>query len=242
MLSIVIPTYNEEAFLPRLLDSLKRQTFRDFEIVVADAHSTDRTREIARAAGCRIVDGGLPGRGRNLGAEAAKRDVILFFDADIVLDETRFLERFLGEFRERRLDMATCMIAAIGGKPFDSVFHGVYNGYIQATEKFLPHAHGFCILVTRRAHRAIGGFDEDIKLAEDQEYAQRAHRAGFRFGIVRSLSIPVSTRRLRRDGYLSIAARYILCELHMITLGPVKSDIFRYRFGYSKEVVGSERS
>ncbi len=241
MLSIVIPTYNEEALLPRVLRSLKRQTFKDFEVIVADARSTDRTREIAAAAGCRIVDGGLPGRGRNLGAVVAKGETILFFDADIELTDERFIEDFLGEFAARGLDVATCPLEAIDGGLRDTVFHGVYNGYIRATEKFVPHAHGLCILVKHVVHDKVGGFDEDIKLAEDHDYAQRVARIGGRFGIVRGLHVPVSTRRMRRDGYLSIAARFMLCELHMLTLGPVKSDIFRYRFGYSKEVVNAER-
>jgi len=46
MLSIIIPTLNEEKFLPHLLKSLKDQTFKDFEIIVADNNSTDITRSI----------------------------------------------------------------------------------------------------------------------------------------------------------------------------------------------------
>ena len=45
--SIIIPTYNEEEYLPVLLDSIKEQDFNDYEIIVADANSSDRTREIA---------------------------------------------------------------------------------------------------------------------------------------------------------------------------------------------------
>lgn len=241
MLSVVIPTYNEEAFLPRLLDSLRRQTWRDMEIVVADARSTDRTREIARAAGCTVVDGGMPAAGRNLGAAAAKGSIVLFLDADVVLPDPRFIETFVRRFEARHLDVSTCPIEPMSDRLVDRVSHGLYNGYMTATERVFPHAHGFCIMARRSAHMAIGGFDETVRLAEDHDYAQRAARAGFRFGIVRSLRIPVSTRRMRRDGYLSIAARYVLCELHMMTLGPVKSDIFRYRFGYTKDVVEGER-
>ena len=46
-LSIVIPTLNEEEFLPTLLSCLKHQTFKDFEVIVADAGSKDNTVEIA---------------------------------------------------------------------------------------------------------------------------------------------------------------------------------------------------
>ncbi|MEN6592532.1 MAG: glycosyltransferase family A protein, partial [Methanobacterium sp.] len=57
-ISIIIPTYNEEEYLPYLLESIKRQDFTDYEVIVADAHSTDKTREIAKSFGAKIVDGG----------------------------------------------------------------------------------------------------------------------------------------------------------------------------------------
>lgn len=237
MLSIVIPTYNEEGFLPLLLNSLERQTYRDFEVVVADAHSTDRTREIAVAAGCRVVDGGLPARGRNLGAVVAKGDVLLFLDADVILPGEHFLADVLVQFDARGLDVATCLVDPMSDKFIDRVSHDFYNGYITAMERFLPHAHGPCMMARRPVHDAIKGFDEQVRLAEDHDYAQRAVRIGFRAGIIKEPRIMVSMRRLKRDGYLSIAARYALCEMHMMTLGSVKTDIFRYRFGYTKEVV-----
>jgi glycosyltransferase involved in cell wall biosynthesis len=58
VLSIVIPTLNEEKYLPRLLQSLDCQTIKDFEIIVADANSRDATRQVAAEHGCRIVAGG----------------------------------------------------------------------------------------------------------------------------------------------------------------------------------------
>ncbi|NBS41768.1 glycosyltransferase family 2 protein, partial [bacterium] len=97
MLTIVIPTKNEEADLPILLESIKKQTLQPKEVIVADANSTDRTREIAAAYGARVVEGGMPGPGRNRGAEAAKTDLILFLDADVELRDSEFLEKSVGE-------------------------------------------------------------------------------------------------------------------------------------------------
>jgi glycosyltransferase involved in cell wall biosynthesis len=68
MLSIIIPTFNEERFLPYLLKSLNEQTFNDLEVIVADNNSTDATQAIALKSG---ATGGLPARGRNNGAKAA---------------------------------------------------------------------------------------------------------------------------------------------------------------------------
>ena len=86
-LSIIIPTYNEENYLPLLLKSIQAQNFSDYEIIIADAGSQDRTREIARDADCRVVDGGLPAVGRNRGAESAQGEYLLFLDADVCLTD-----------------------------------------------------------------------------------------------------------------------------------------------------------
>ena len=54
-ISIIIPTYNEEEYLPKLLESIKSQDFTDYEIIVADAQSDDNTREIAKENGYIII-------------------------------------------------------------------------------------------------------------------------------------------------------------------------------------------
>ena len=71
-LSIIIPTFNEEYYLPPLLESIRCQDFSDYEVVVADAGSEDDTIEIAKNWGCKVVKGGLPAVGRNRGAEVAQ--------------------------------------------------------------------------------------------------------------------------------------------------------------------------
>ena len=81
-LSVVIPTLNEEATLPGLLDALGAQSRPPDEIIVADAGSTDGTPELARARGARLVRGGRPGPGRNAGARAAVGDLLLFLCAN----------------------------------------------------------------------------------------------------------------------------------------------------------------
>ncbi len=94
MLSIIIPTFNEEECLPLLLKQIKKQSFKDFEIIVADAYSKDRTVEIAKSFGCKTVKGGLPAKGRNQGAKAAQGDIFLFMDADNIFLPQDFLEQF----------------------------------------------------------------------------------------------------------------------------------------------------
>lgn len=235
MLSVVIPTYNEEEYLPRLLASLRDQAFRDFEVIVADSHSIDHTRDIAAKFGARVVDGGRPGVGRNRGAAVARGDAILFLDADVVLPDSGFLQTTLAEFRERGLGIATCRVDPMSARPVDRIFHGIYNAFMTATARFVPHAPGFCIFVRKTVHDAISGFDEAITLAEDHDYAARAGKTG-RFGVLKSYKVPVSVRRFDRDGRLNTAVKFLLCELHMRTCGKVTTNVFNYTFGHNGKV------
>lgn len=233
MLSVVIPTKNEEADLPKLLASLAAQTVRPTEIIVADAKSTDKTRAIAEAAGARVVDGGLPSVGRNKGAIAATSPLVLFLDADVILQDPTTIERMLAAFEERSLDVATCEVEPLEAGRVDKVLHKAYNQYAKALQKIFPHAPGFCILAKKEIHDRIGGFDESVVFCEDHDYVQRASKIG-RFGIL-PVKVPVSIRRLDRDGRLQIAVKYVLAELHLATLGPIRHDLFHYTFGHDKK-------
>ena len=110
MLSIITPTLNEEKYLQLLLVSIKKQDLSDYEIIIADAGSTDKTIEIAKKYNCIVIAGGLPARGRNEGAKIAKGDILFFLDADTVLPDY-FFHKALKEFGERKLDLASfCLI------------------------------------------------------------------------------------------------------------------------------------
>ncbi|MBW2981728.1 glycosyltransferase, partial [Candidatus Woesearchaeota archaeon] len=135
MLSIIIITKNEERCLPKLLKSLEDQTFKDFEIIVSDAKSTDKTREIAEKHGYKIIDGGKPAKGRNNGARAAKNDLLLFLDADVILPKD-FLEKNIKEFKERRLDCATAVYKPQGNKLADRFMYFFYNLWARSMQYF----------------------------------------------------------------------------------------------------------
>ncbi|HDI11064.1 MAG TPA: glycosyltransferase family 2 protein [Candidatus Acetothermia bacterium] len=97
--SVVIPARNEEAFLPRCLERITEQTLRPYEVIVVDSASTDRTGEIARAFGTKVVRLEKPGitRARQAGFEEAKGDVIASTDADTIVPRD-WLERLTAPF------------------------------------------------------------------------------------------------------------------------------------------------
>ena len=231
--SIIIPTLDEEKRLPLLLDSIKKQDFNNYEIIIADAGSKDKTLEIARSCDCEIVAGGLPAKGRNKGAELARGDLLLFLDADVILPAKLF-GKVLEEFKQRKLDIATfCLLPSEKKKVSTFLFTFFYNLPITLLEKILPHA-AMGILIKKEIFRKLNGFDEKVKLAEDHDLARRAKKLG-KYGIFKSAKIFVSDRRFRKDGWIKTGSRYLFCEGYMIFIGPVKSDIFKYRFNYYKK-------
>lgn len=87
LFSIIVPTFNEERLLPRLLESIRDQTFRDYEIIVADDSSTDLTAEIALRYGARLITNNGIGEypSRNAAAIVAKGSILLFTGADAMM-------------------------------------------------------------------------------------------------------------------------------------------------------------
>ena len=102
-LSIVIPVLNSEKTLGACLDAITAQTLPrgDYEIVIADAGSTDRTLEIARAAGVDVICNNplkTGEAGKTAGIAAAHGDIIALVDSDNILPDSRWLERMLAPF------------------------------------------------------------------------------------------------------------------------------------------------
>ncbi|MEM5799402.1 MAG: glycosyltransferase [Candidatus Aenigmatarchaeota archaeon] len=226
-ISIVIPTYNEEKYLPKLLTSIKKQTFKDFEVIVADAFSKDKTREIAKKFGAIVVDGGLPAKGRNEGAKIAKGKYIYFLDADVRLPKN-FLEKTIDEIEKNKIDLATCYIKPISNLEIDKKIHILANMFIKITSRTKkPYAPGFCIIANKKLHKKIKGFNESLRMSEDHDYVRRMIKFG-KFKVLESSIIYVSVRRLKKEGRLNLIKKYLLLETY--NLFNIKKNI-EYEFG-----------
>lgn len=229
--SVVIPAKNEAEHLPILLVSIKNQTLQPDEIIVADANSVDKTKEVAHQFGVKIVAGGLPSAGRNSGAKNVKSELIFFLDADVELLDKDFFKKSITSFENQKLDIATADVLPKDGNLFDKITHKVYNRYVRIMYRRLPHTPGFCILIKKELHDDIGGFDESISFCEDHEYAGRVVKKG-KFGFLENVEIPVSTRRMNKDGRINIVLKYFLAEMHLLFIGPIKDKKFKYDFDH----------
>lgn len=225
ILSVIIITLNEQFLLPQLLESIKRQSFKDYEIIVADYNSTDRTREIARKYGCKIVLGGSYSVGRNRGARIAKADYLLFLDADCLMPKD-FLEINFKEFKKSKKGIATTEVKPLSNRLFDKLFFKLYDYWSRIMSYFSPHCCGGSIFVIRKIFTKEGGFNEDIIFAENHEISKKI---GSKYGF-KILPIPIytSVRRLDKEGRIKFVIKYIYAGIYRLFYKEIKKEIFEY--------------
>lgn len=187
--SVVIPVRDEEKSIRGLLDSLLAQTRPPDEIVITDGGSIDKTPQIIeeyihKGAPVRLIRAGaaLPGRGRNLGADQASHEWLAFTDAGIRL-ENDWLEKLVAKAEEDEsidvvygswqpvTDTFFKQCAAIAYVPPPSMRDG-----IMIRPRFIAST-----LLRREAWRAVNGFPEDLRSAEDLLFMDRVESAGYRF-------------------------------------------------------------
>ena len=232
MISIIIPAYNEERYLPKLLNCIKKQTYKDYEIIVADAKSKDKTRQIAKKYGCRIVKGGIPAVGRNNGAKTAKGDVLLFLDADSMIDKN-FLKNSLNGIQSRKLDVAGSYLYPLSGKFIDRSFISIFNLWTYLTQFFYPNACGSGIFCKKWLHNKVRGFDETIKLSEDMDYVKRCGVHG-KFRLIKNSRVLYSMRRYDNEGRFKVGFKLLLSAFYRLFFGEIRSDVFMYNLEYKK--------
>ncbi len=231
-LSIIIPTFNEEKYLPKLLESIRMQNFSNYEVIVADAGSEDGTRNIALDYGCKLVEGGLPSVGRNNGAEVAQGEFLLFLDSDVILTEG-YIKSALDEFEEYDLGIAITQIAPLSDSTFDKLSHDFANFFMRKVESIKPHGAGCYGILTRRSlHEKVDGFDENLDFGEDTDYIEKIASISS-FKVLRTPRLFVSTRRIEEEGRKNLAIKYAKSTLYHFTGRKISADELNYNFGHS---------
>jgi len=181
--SVVIPAFNEEKFLPLTLKSLLFQDNHDFEIIVVNNNSSDRTAEIARSFGAKVIFEPWPGVGfaRQNGFETAKAKIIATTDADTILPPN-WISRIIQEFNTN---------------PQLVIFGGLYNLYSGSLSARLAIKYllywfwrldkifsdgwnmpGVNFAVKKEAFLKAGGFKTNLTLGEDIDFSQRVRKLG----------------------------------------------------------------
>lgn len=201
--SLVVPAYNEERLLPRLLDSIaeaRRRSSLAVEVVVADNASTDGTAAVARERGARVVRVAKRsiGAARNGGARAASGGWLGFVDADSRLHPETFpaIETALSD---------PCVIGGATGLTPERMSPGIAAAWWACLPlvRLLGLDSGV-VFCRREDFEALGGFDEDKLVAEDVSFllALKRRGSGRRQRFVRLAQVPAlfSTRKFDEHG------------------------------------------
>ena len=177
-LSIIIPALNEEANLPRLFKSIARvlANVAVYEILVVDNGSTDKTIQLSRDCGARVLDSsGSIAYSRNYGAQEARSDILVFLDADVELTEE--WGRAILETMDLIDSEPDCVTGAWYKVRKDgSALERYWFGPLESG----PHSHinAGNLLLARKKFLDLGGFDEGMVTGEDYEFTRRAMRLG----------------------------------------------------------------
>jgi glycosyltransferase involved in cell wall biosynthesis len=215
-ISLIIPCYNEAAYLPRLLatiDAARHQFTAGadaVEVIVSDNGSTDDTAAIARAHGCRVAASTVRriGAVRNAGAAVATAPILAFIDADSQVHPETFnvIARSLS-----RSDV----VAGSTGATMERWSSGIVLTYAIMIPLVWATTMDIGVVFCRRCDfEAIGGYDAAMKFAEDVKFLYALRRLGRRRGqrLVRARTIKViaSTRKFDTYGdwhYLSLMVK-----------------------------------
>lgn len=237
MLSIIIPTLNEEKYLPRLLDSIYKQDYKDYEVIVSDAGSTDKTSEIVKKSGLKFIVSDKikhPSYQRNEGARIASGKVLLFLDADSVLLDG-FLMQAMTYFKEQSLDAASFYIKFNPNKWYYSLYSLISNSIFFLKQRSKnPAAIGAAIMAKTKTHKLINGFDLEVLLGEDYDYCARISEVG-KFRIIKKPKILYSSRRIEKEGFIITGLKWLKMGTFTLTSKKIKKQIVRYDFGEFKK-------
>ena len=232
MVSIIIPTYNEEDSLPVMLEHLARVR-GDFEVIVADGSSTDRTRDCVReqagryprclrlveTARCRAVQ-------LNCAAQIVRGDVLLFLHADIVVPPGA-VEAIEAKLVDGLIVGGNFQIVFEGNSPVTRFFTWVYH----VRRPFGIYYGDSGVFVRRKVFEQMGGF-KPIPIMDDYEFVRRLERSG-RTAYLKPAFL-VSDRRWRVQGlFPTLVSWFWIQTLYSLGVparclarwyGPVRND------------------
>ena len=228
MISIIIPTLNEEKLLPEMLGQFTPEIIAKYaiEIVVSDGGSTDDTLRIARGHAARVVENSEGVKqtislGRNTGAREARGETFVFLNADTrIRDCDRFFRRMLEEIARPGIVAVTCSVEVYPEEAgwIDRWYHGFYNWlFALMNEVGMGMGRGECHVVPRDVFQRVGGYADKIAAGEDYDLFRRIDALG-RITFLKDVMVYESPRRYRKYGYAWVTASWFLNFLSVFFL------------------------
>lgn len=204
-ISVVIPAYNEEKLIGRCVDSLQKQDYprENFKIIVVDHRSTDKTSEVAKEHGAKVLryteDNATIGATRQYGSKHAIGEIFAYVDADSV-PAVDWLSRINYHMQDEKI---VCVggIAILDTKKKSALFMITFYNYFLLLNQFfgktLPW--GFNLAVRKNALKEINGFDKSLKTSEDWDLALRLAKKFGRKSVMYCQDVKVTTSARRYE-------------------------------------------
>ena len=223
--SVVIPTLNEEKYLPRLLENLSKQTFSEFEVTVVDGSSEDETVKEAKKWQKKLDLQVLTIKERNVsiqrntGIDKSSGEWVIFMDADNQLPEY-FLEGVRYQLSKNPdTDIFTTWASADSESRFDKVMENAFNLTIELYDAIGKSQGIGAMLGVRRSILQDIRFDESQKYLEDGFLVKEICEAGHQFQIFRDPRFMYSLRRIKKEGNLKMLQTVVKYQLHYLLGG-----------------------
>jgi len=210
-ISIIVPTLNEEKNIQNLLGSLEKQTLADYEIIIVDGGSTDKTVDVANNYHSKvIVEDGLPEfPSRNTGVKIASGEILLFTCADVIFPRD-LLAKIDQNFKDQRL-----MALTGPDRPTNSLLaeieYGAYNfarflfsSFPKPTKRFSTSTN--FLAVRKSAFEKTGGFLSDIN-ADGLLGKQLSEIGKVKFS--NTIAVIISARRFCKMGFFKFNLHYL---------------------------------
>ncbi len=213
LVTIVIPCKNEKAIIQKTLDLLNYQKdIWKVKVIVCDASNDGITKldlierlEInSDIFDLHLVDGGLPAVARNTGFKLVETPYVLFMDSDVFLLDPKIIKRSIVRIHRENLDLVTAKFRSDNGK-----FNYVYKtfDFLQLISKWsTPFCLGGFMMVRSDVFRNLGGFDEEIKVAEDYHFSKQIKPS--KFGRINNI-VFTPPRRFESKGLIYMIRLFI---------------------------------
>ncbi len=236
--SIIIPTLNEELFLPKLLDDLKKQKETNFEVIIVDGYSSDNTKQVAlkykkflKLSFFKSNKKNVASQ-RNFGANKAKGDYLIFLDADSRIKSTFLtkVKKFI--LKNKGLVFVPYAIPSRKDKIYKPLFD-LANTLVEFSQK-LPKKFslGGSIIIERNFFHLIGGFNEELFISEDHELIERVFNYGVQTKFIKNSPVVFSLRRIKKEGEVKFFYKYFLATFRRLILNEeITKKIFDYEMG-----------
>jgi len=210
LISVIIPTLNEEKYIEKTLLSVKAQTFKkSYEIIVSDGKSKDNTVEIAKKYANKIVICNKKGisLGRNLGAKHAKGKFLVFVDADTLLLPNG-LEEIFKEVKKKNVALVSCPVIPSSYSPLNYFLYSLYNYSAKQSIKMgKPKIAGMIMATKKELFWQVNGFNEKMKTCEGLDFSERISKLG-KVKITEKTFAISSDRRIKKWGKFKSIFKY----------------------------------